>query len=100
MKLKVKAKASGGVVKVKMLIKHQMETGRRKDKKGALIPAHHLTEITAEYQGNKVFSTEVGPGVSKDPFLAFYFKGAAGESLKISAIDTAGETGAVDVTIK
>jgi sulfur-oxidizing protein SoxZ len=100
MKIKVKAKEKNGIIKAKMLIKHVMETGRRKDKEGKLIPAHHLTELKAEYKGEIVFSAEFGPAVSKDPFIAFSFAGASGDSFTISAVDTKGETGQAEVTVK
>jgi sulfur-oxidizing protein SoxZ len=52
MKIRVKAKEKNGLVDAKLLIKHPMETGRRKDKDGNLIPAKHLTTITIDYKGH------------------------------------------------
>ena len=44
--IKIRAKESNGVVTVKALMKHPMETGKRKDKKtGDNIPAHFIQEI-------------------------------------------------------
>ena len=100
MRIKVKAKEKNGIVKVKMLVKHIMETGRRKDEAGALIPAHHLTEVKVEYQGNRVFHGEFGTAVSKDPFIAFAFKGAKGDTFEVSSIDNLGKTGQAQVTVK
>lgn len=99
-KVKVKAKEKTGIVKAKMLIKHPMESGRRKDKEGKLIPIHHLKEVKAEYKGEVIFQAEIGTGVSKDPFLAFSFKGAKGETLSVSAVDSKGETGNFEAKIK
>ena len=46
--IKMRPKESNGVVTVKALIKHPMETGQRKDKKtGDLIPAHFIQEVHA-----------------------------------------------------
>ncbi len=92
-KVKLKAKEKNGIVKAKMLIKHPMESGRRKDKEGKLIPIHHLKEVKVEYKGEVVFQAEIGIGVSKDPFMAFSFKGAKGESFSVSAVDSKGMTG-------
>jgi len=100
MKVKVKAKEKDGVVKAKVLIKHAMETGRRKDKKGNLIPAHHVTEVTATYNGAVIFSSEFGAGVSKDPFVKFSFQGKAGQVITISALHNKGQTGQSEFTIK
>ena len=44
--IKIRAKESNGVVTVKALMKHPMETGKRKDKKtGENIPAHFIQVI-------------------------------------------------------
>ena len=53
--IKIRAKASNGVTTVKTLMSHPMETGLRKDNKtGKNIPAHHITEVTAEHNGKVV----------------------------------------------
>ncbi|NTU58599.1 MAG: thiosulfate oxidation carrier complex protein SoxZ [Chlorobiaceae bacterium] len=90
--MKVKAVASGEVVSVKLLIPHPMETGRRKDLGGNLVPAHFIKEVTASHKGDDVFHAEFGPGVSRDPFLSFEFEGGkVGDTLTISWIDNKGE---------
>jgi len=99
-KVKVKAKEKDGIVKAKMLIKHPMESGLRKNKEGILIPVHHLKEVKAEYQGVVIFQAEIGVGVAKDPFMAFSFKGTKGELFSVSALDSKGETGITETVIK
>ena len=42
-KIRIKAVEKSGIVTVKALIKHPMETGRRKDQEGNLIPMHHIS---------------------------------------------------------
>ena len=50
--MKVKAKEKDGIVEVKALIKHPMETGLRKDQKtGKPIPAHFVQEVVVEHGG-------------------------------------------------
>lgn len=102
MAIKCKAKASGGAVEVKMLMKHSMETGLRKDSKtGELIPAHHITEVSCMHNGNEIFHCNMGPAISKNPYLAFTVSGpAAGDKLMISAVDNKGETDSGEATIK
>ena len=91
--MKIKAVAQNNVVSVKMLMPHPMETGRRKDQNGALVPEHYITEVTATCGADTVFHAELGPGVSKDPYLSFQFTGAkAGETLKVSWVDNKGGT--------
>jgi sulfur-oxidizing protein SoxZ len=89
--MKVKAVATNELTSVKLLIPHPMETGRRKDQSGTIVPAHYITEVMAEHKGEAVFHAEFGPGVSRDPYLSFEFIGAkAGETLTISWVDNKG----------
>ena len=100
--IKLKAKASNGETTVKALIKHPMETGRRKMKDtGELIPIHYIKEVTCSYQGEPVLTTEWGPTVSKNPFISFTFTGgAAGEKIELSWEDNKGNSETASATIK
>lgn len=99
--MRVRAKTKGDETEVKALMNHPMETGQRKDKKtGELLPAHFIKEVTCEYNGKVVMSALWSGGISKDPYLAFKFKGGAvGEKLKLSWVDNKGETDSLDVEI-
>jgi len=99
-KIRTKAKEKKGIVKAKLLIKHPMESGMRKDKEGKLIPIHHLKEVTVVYKDETVFAGEFGTGVSKDPFISFAFKGAKGDKFTVDANDSKGLVGHTEVTIK
>lgn len=99
--MKIKAKVKGDAVSVKMLINHAMETGRRKDESGQVIPAHYIKEVVAKYQDAVVFSAQLGTAVSKDPYLSFKFKGgASGESISVTWVDSKGETETKESVIK
>ena len=70
--IRVKVKLSGDVAEVKTLMKHEMETGTRKDSKtGETVPAHYIKEVKAELNGNLVMTANWGPAVSKNPYFAF-----------------------------
>jgi sulfur-oxidizing protein SoxZ len=99
--IKLKAKAENGETTVKALIKHPMETGRRKDKAtGELVPAHYIKEVTCSYQGEPVLTTEWGPTISKNPFLSFTFTGgAAGEVVELTWEDNQGGSESDSATI-
>ena len=92
--IKLKAKENDGVVTVKALITHPMETGARKDKKtGETIPAHFIQEVTCEHGGNTVMTAQWSGGVSKNPYVTFKFKGGAkGDPIKLSWADNKGES--------
>ena len=99
--MKIKAKVKKEITKVKMLIKHPMETGRRKDQDGKVIPGLYITEVSASHNGQPVFHAEVGQAVSKDPYMAFSFKGGvAGDKIAITWIDSSGETETGEAAIK
>lgn len=100
--IKIRAQASGGVTQVKTLISHPMETGLRKDSKtGEMIPAHHITEVTAEHNGKVVMTANWGGGISKNPYMSFKFKGASpGDTIKISWVDNMGKGDSAEAQIK
>ncbi len=100
--IKIRAKSKDGITTVKTLMSHPMETGLRKDKKtGDKIPAHHITEVTAEYNGSVVMTANWGGAISKNPYLSFKFKGgASGEKVKITWVDNQGEGDSLEATIK
>lgn len=100
--IKIRAKAKDGVTTVKTLMSHPMETGTRKDSKtGKNIPAHFITEVTAEHNGNKIMTANWSGGISKNPYMSFRFKdGAAGDTIRISWVDNQGKSDSDEATIK
>ncbi|MFT5597024.1 MAG: sulfur-oxidizing protein SoxZ [Urechidicola sp.] len=99
--IKAKAKLKGDAVKVKALMKHPMESGLRKDKKGNPIPAHHITEITVLAGGQTLMTANFGPAVSKNPYISMVVTGPAkGDELTISWIDNKGESASTEVVVK
>lgn len=100
--IKIRAKVKNGITTVKALISHTMETGLRKNKKtGEKIPAHHITEVTGEYNGKTVMTANWGPAISKNPYLSFKFKGgSAGENVKITWVDNKGKGDSLEAAIK
>ena len=91
--MRIRAQAAGTGATVRVLMSHEMETGQRKDASGKTIPAWHITEVLATWNGKTVMTAEWGTGISKNPFLQFTIKGAkAGDKVAISWRDTRGET--------
>ena len=90
--MKIRAKMDGDKVDVRVLMSHEMETGQRKDAKGALIPAWFIQNVTAQHNGRTVLSAEWGPAVSKNPFLAFKFSGGkVGDKVTVTWTDNKGD---------
>ena len=99
--MRIRATMAGDVADVKVLINHPMETGTRKDAKtGQLIPGHYITEVTATINGAAVLNADIGPAVSKNPFLGFKVKGAkAGDKVAVSWVDNKGDKNSTEATI-
>ncbi len=90
--MRIRAVSKDGVVNVKVLMSHEMETGQRKDNSGALVPAHFIQSVTATWQGKTVLSAQWGAAVSKNPFLEFNFKGGQkGEKVQVTWTDNKGD---------
>ncbi len=99
--IKIRAKARKGVVTVKALMNHPMETGLRKDKKtGKMIPAHHIQEVSATVGDNTVMDAVWGGAISKNPYLSFKYNGAKGDSLTLSWMDNKGNSDSRTATVK
>ncbi len=100
--IKIRAKVKDGVTEVKALIKHEMESGARKDSKtGELIPAHYIQEVIVEHEGKVVMRANWGPAVSKNPYLSFRFKGGQpGDTIRLTWIDNQGRTESEKDTIQ
>jgi len=91
--MRIRATHEDGVTDVKVLMSHIMETGQRKDGDGNPIPAHFIQEVVATYDGKEVLRAEWGPAVSRDPFLAFKFKGGEpGGEVQLTWHDNKGDT--------
>lgn len=90
--MKIRAKLKGEVTEVKALMSHPMETGLRKDKKtGEVIPAHFIKEVVCKWNDKVVMTALWSGGVSKNPYIAFKFKGAAkGDKVELTWTDNEG----------
>jgi len=98
--MRIRAVARDGVVNVKVLMSHEMETGQRKDGAGQLVPAHFIQSVSATHNGKVVLSAQWGPAVSKNPFLEFNFKtGQKGERISVTWVDNKGEQRTDEATI-
>lgn len=92
--MRIRATEKDGVVDVKILMRHIMETGQRKNADGKAIPAWYIETVDAQIGGKTVFLAQFGPAVSKDPFLHFKLKGSAskGDEMTITWKDNKGES--------
>ena len=98
--MRIRVALRDGVVNVRVLMSHEMETGQRKDSAGNLVPAHYIRNGTATHQGKTVLSAQWGPAVAKNPFLEFTFSGGQkGDKIVITWEDNKGEKRSDEATI-
>jgi sulfur-oxidizing protein SoxZ len=98
--MKMRAKLTGEVAEVKVIISHPMETGRKKDDFGVLIPAHFIQLVTASLNDKPVLEMQWGTGISKNPYLTFYLKGAkVADKIVVTWFDNLGKTGAGEILV-
>ena len=98
--MRIRAQVTGDKATVRVLMSHEMESGQRKDAAGKVVPAWHITDVTATHNGKTVLTAEWGPAVSKNPFLQFVVKGAkAGDKIAVNWKDTKGETRSDEATV-
>jgi sulfur-oxidizing protein SoxZ len=100
--IKIRAKLKGDVTEVKALMSHPMETGLRKDKKtGEIIPAHFIQEVVCAWKDKEVVKALWSGGVSKNPYIAFKFAGAAkGDTVRLSWTDNKGDSDSAEAEVK
>ena len=99
MKAKARVK-NNGLVEVKVLAKHPMETGLRKDKEGNLVPAHYIEQLTATVGGEQVFVANLGTGVSKNPYVRFFYQGSSGDTVDLAWVDNRQQSETIQVQVK
>ena len=98
--MKIRANQVGDSTEVKVLMNYEMETGQRKDAQGKTVPAWFIQNVSATWNGKTVLAAQWGPAVSKNPFLAFKFKGGAkGDKVQITWTDNRGEKRSDEATI-
>jgi len=82
---------AGDIVTIKTLVSHKMESGQRKDKEGNTIPRDIINRFEARFNGELVFSVDIDPAVSANPFLEFTIKIEEAGTFDLSWTDDAGE---------
>ncbi len=100
--IKIRAKLKADIAEVKALMPHDMESGLRRDaESGELIPAHYITNVEVEHNGEAVLQAYWGPAVSKNPYVAFSIRNAAvGDTIKVRWSDNTADTSETETILK
>ena len=98
--MRVRARIKGDVTDVRVLIRHDMETGRRKNEAGEVIAAHYIQNVTVRHGERIVLLAQWGTAVSRNPYFVFKFRGgAAGDRVDVTWVDNKGESGTGETLI-
>jgi sulfur-oxidizing protein SoxZ len=91
--LNVPAKAKRGeIIEIKTLMSHPMETGFRTGADGKLVPRDIIKSFVCTYNGEVVFSADLFPAISANPFIAFTTVATESGTLIFSWTDDKGRT--------
>ncbi|MEO3430475.1 thiosulfate oxidation carrier complex protein SoxZ [Pelagibius sp. CAU 1746] len=86
-----KSASAGEVITIKTLISHKMESGQRKDKDGNVIPRQIINKFTCEFEGKPVFSCDLDPAISANPYFEFNAKVMESGTFKFTWVDDSGD---------
>ena len=90
-RIRVPEKAKvGEVIEIKTLVQHVMETGNRKTADGKVVPRNIINTFTASFNGVEFFKADVLPGISANPYLAFFMKVPGPGEFEFTWLDDAG----------
>jgi sulfur-oxidizing protein SoxZ len=65
------------------------------------VPAHYITDVVAELNGEVVMTAYWGQAVSKNPYVSFSVSGAAaGDMVRIVWNDNKGDSSETEVALK
>ena len=91
--MKIRAFLVNDTVDMKLMVKHPMESGLRRDEEGKRIPAHYIETLVVRCKDRVVFDAYLGMAVSENPYFAFSFRGAQkGDPLSVTWVDNRGDT--------
>lgn len=85
-----KTASAGEVITIKTLISHKMESGQRKDKEGNVIPREIINKFSCEFNGTPVFSCDIAPAISANPYFEFNAKVMESGTFKFTWVDDNG----------
>ncbi|MEC7885770.1 MAG: thiosulfate oxidation carrier complex protein SoxZ [Pseudomonadota bacterium] len=99
--IRLRATLKENKITVKMIIDHPMDTGRKKDADGNLIPKHFIKKLYCYHNDSLVMDADWGTGISRKPYLKLFINdGKAGDTVKISWEDNLNKSDQAQTTIK
>jgi sulfur-oxidizing protein SoxZ len=98
---RIRARLTDGLINVKVIMRHPMETGAREHPDtGALLARHFIREVVCEHNGSPVLTLEWGWGVAADPYFSFdILDGNAGDRITVRWEDNQGAKGRLETEV-
>ena len=85
-----KTAKKGEVIELRAMIAHRMETGYRQGVNGEMIPRDIINRLICTYDGEEIFSAELFPAMSANPFVSFHTVAVQSGTIAFAWIDDAG----------
>ena len=99
--IKIRAREMDGQILVKSVIRHPMETGKRKIKKtGKKVAAHFIREVLVSRNRKLVMEAFWGKSISRNPYLSFQLPGRKGDTITISWLDNRGNSDSASIQVR
>lgn len=88
--MRIDARYHNGHTRLRALIDHPMETGRREDAQGTVIPPLFVHSLVIRYQQEVVVDARLSAAIARNPYFSFEFQGGnVGEVVTVEWIDSA-----------
>ena len=81
---------AGETIEVKTLIRHEMETGQRKDAAGNIVPRKIIKQFVAKFNGSEIMKADWHSAVSANPYQSFFVRVPETGTFEFSWIDDDG----------
>ena len=99
--MRLSATFNDGVTKLRALLDHPMESGKRSDSRGNLIAANFIQSVVVKLGDRTLISSDWGSNVSKNPYFSIQFEGASpDDEVTIEWEDSTGKTGSHSVVVE
>jgi sulfur-oxidizing protein SoxZ len=99
--INIRAYEKDGIVTVKSITRHPMESGLRINKKtGKKYSAHFIQEVIVQSANKTVMEAYWGGAISRNPYFSFRFKGKSGNDLIFSWTDNKGRSASETIRIQ
>lgn len=91
----------GEIIEIRAMIAHPMETGHRMGPNGVAIPRRIINRFVCTYGGEAVFSADLFPAMSANPFLSFFIRAAESGPVTFAWTEDGGEVhvAAADIAV-